>query len=299
MVNVTSPDGIHFYQDNFLNEQIEKKIKPKVQSKDQDQVFIVDGGEGVGKSLFAMQLAKSLDSTFNVERVCFTPVEFTKAVINANKGEAIIFDEAFTGLSSRGSLTEVNTLLVSLMMEMRQKNSICIIVMPTFFLLDKYVALWRAKGLFHVYMRRGKRGYWMYFNRQKKKLLYLHGKKLYDYSWPRSGFKGRFYDQYTIDKEEYLKRKSDSLMKKQRITRSEIYMAQRDTLFYILTKEFKQTQQKIVDLCKKYYFDLDRSSISVIIKNKEKQFQDIELRRGVDKPKSEVNLKKLTKKRDL
>jgi len=259
------------YIDGCLNNQLDSKVIPNVKKKDNDGVYIVDGGEGAGKSVLAMQLAKKTDPTFTLDRICFTPDEFTKAILKARKGQAVVFDEAFTGLSSRGSLTEVNRLLVSLMMEMRQKNLFVIIVMPTFFLLDKYVAIWRARGLFHVYTKRGKRGFWMFFNKNSKKLLYLLGKKLYDYSKPRSNFKGKFYEQYTIDEEEYRAKKSGSMTKKSRITKAIKYYNQRNVLFWILYEKLKINQSKIVKLCKEMDFKIDRTSISKIIIEKKKE----------------------------
>ncbi len=240
---------------------------------------MVDGEEGSGKSVFGMQLAKALDPDFDMSRLCFTADEFTKAIIRAKKGQCVVYDEAFTGLSARGSLTEVNRLLVSLMMEMRQKNLFVIIVMPTFFLLDKYVALWRAKGLFHVYTKQGKRGFWMYFNRQKKKELYLTGRKLYEYSRPRSSFRGRFFDQYTVDESEYRKRKQDALNKKSRVTRSHTYMEQRNILLYLLNKKYDIPQKEISHGMQKAGNSLSQNSISESIAHIEgeikfKQMQD-------------------------
>lgn len=256
-----------FYMDNKLSMQIDKKVIPKVLKKDNDGVYIIDGEERAGKSVFAMQLAKKFDPTFCIERTCFSPTEFTKAVINATKGQAVVFDEAFTGLSSRGSLTEVNKLLVSLMMEMGQKNLFIIIVMPTFFLLDKYVALWRAQGLFHVYNRKGKRGYWLFFNKKNKKKLYLMGRKTYDYSFPRCHFRGRFLDRYTINEQQYREKKRDALNKKSRSTRVAHYMTQRDAMIGIMSKDFNLSQEEISNLLNKHKVEITQERISQILSN--------------------------------
>lgn len=275
------------YMDNRLHNQIETKIKPNIEKKDRDWVWIVDGGEGCGKSVMAFQLAKILDPTFNLDRVCMTPREFTKAVLKSNKGECIVFDEAFTGLSSRASLTEINKILVSLMMEMRQKNLYVIIVMPTFFMLDRYVALFRARGLFHIYMKSGKRGRWVYFNKKKKKLLYLLGKKLFSYAKPKSSFRGRFQDQYTVNEEAYRVKKGKSLMDKSRSTRAETYKAQRDTLIWILSSQFKKKQFEISRLCKDAGFKIERNTISEILSERNKQLLREEVEEEI---KAEENL---------
>lgn len=258
------------YMDNKLHRSIIKKVRPKIKKKDFDWVWIVDGPEGSGKSVFSMQLGKIVDPNFCLDRVCMTPKEFMKAIMKAKKGQCVVFDEAFTGLSSRSSLTEINKLIVSLMMEMRQKNLFVIIVMPTFFLLDRYAALFRARGLFHVYLKKGLRGRWVYFNNKKKKLLYLKGKKLFSYAEPKSKFRGRFHDQYTVNEEDYREKKRKALMQKSRTTRSETYMAQRDTLLWLLYKKFNLNQLQVSNACKEFGFKIERRTISDIFREKER-----------------------------
>lgn len=262
------------YVDNRLNGQIEAKIRPKIEKKDFDWVWIVDGSEGSGKSVLAMQLGKIVDPSLTIDRICMTPNEFTKAIIKAKRKQCVIFDEAFTGLSSRAALSEINRLLVSLMMEMRQKNLFVIIVMPTFFLLDRYVALFRARGLFHVYLKDGKRGRWVYFNSSKKKLLYIKGKKLYDYGDPKSKFYGRFLDQYTVNEKEYRKKKIKALYKKSRSTKAEKLRNQRDILLYMICKVFNKTQRYLSKELKDYGWSINQSRISQIVMDK-----DIEIKK--------------------
>ena len=268
---------ITFYMDDKLHRQIQRKVKPKIERKDNDWVWVVDGAEGCGKSVFSMQIAKVLDPDFDLSQVCMSPTEFTQAVIKARKGQCVIFDEAFTGLSSRASLTEINKMLVGLMMEMRQKNLFVIIVMPTFFMLDKYVALFRARGLFHLYFKDGRRGRWIYFNNRKKKLLYLLGKKLFSYSKPKSSFRGRFYDQYIIDEEGYRAKKREALVKKSRSTKAETYKLQRDTLFYIMCIKLKKNKAEIARLCAIAGYKVDRTTIYDAVMEKEKIMMRAEL----------------------
>lgn len=271
------------YMDNELYKRINTVIRPKVKTKDSDWFWIVDGGEGAGKSVFAFQLAKVLDHNFNLTKVAMTPNEFTKAVIKAKKGDCIVFDEGFTGLSSRASLTEINKLLVALMMEMRQKNLFVIVVMPTIFMLDRYIALFRAKGLFHIYTKNGKRGRWVYFNNKKKKLLYILGKKLFSYSNPRSKFRGRFQNQYMVNEDEYRQKKNKALMEKSRSTKAEVFKFQRDKLLYIINKTFKTSKAKISRLLELEKVKLDRTTISKIV-------MEIE----IEKIKEEERNKKIT-----
>ena len=271
IVKITNPktEKTHeFYFDKKLYENLIKKVKKSVQKKDKDRVIIVDGGEGNGKSTFAFQIAKILYPSFDLNNICFTSEEFVRAISQASKNECIVYDEAFTGLSSRGALSEVNRMLVSLMMEMRQKNLYVIIVLPTFFLLDKYVAIWRARDLFHIYERNGERGFWVYYNRNKKKLLYLKGKKEYIYSGVRSNFRGRFIKGYIVDEDEYRKKKSIALKSRDRRTKSDKFKEQRNNLIRLLYKELDLTLKTLSEKLKEYRVSLKSTQLSDILREK-------------------------------
>ncbi len=264
MVIVSPTKELSYYMDGKLQRNLDK-IKKRVLKKDMDSVFIIDGGEGAGKSVFGMQVAKYLNPKFDLKYICFNANEFMDAVKNAKKGDVILFDEAYSGLASRTALSEVNHLLVSMMMEMRQKNLIVIIILPSFFLLDKYVALWRAIALFHVYMLRGKRGRWIAFNRKKKKILYLKGKKDYNYNVVRSRFRGRFLDKYTVNEELYRGKKAHALKNRERRTKSEKYIEQRNKLLYGIYKDYGLSLADLVKFCKLNAVHLKKTQISLII----------------------------------
>lgn len=186
----------------------------KLQKQDEDRVYITDGRERAGKSLFTLQQAKYLDPTFDLSRVCFTPEEFLFQIRNAPAGSVIVFDEAFRGLSSKSSQSRVNKTIVQAMMEMGQKNLIVFIVLPTFFLLEMYAAVLRANVLFHIYKDKSGRRRFRIYNYKKKSWLYKIGKrKGFDYSFPRISRKhtGRFYGVFPIDEASYRKKKLDSL----------------------------------------------------------------------------------------
>lgn len=196
---------------NAWLKRILDKLHRKVTKAGWDGVVIVDGAERSGKSTLAQQAAAYLDPTFNINRVCIETEEFKREVINAKFGQAIVFDEAKRGLNSKRSMSEINVTLTSLFAEIGQKHLFIFIVMPTFFDLDKNIALWRSRYLLHVYTRHGNRGYAMLFNFKKKKTLYIFGKKMYNYNRPRSNFRFRF-DKYSIiDDTAYNLKKAESL----------------------------------------------------------------------------------------
>ncbi len=192
----------YYIEPRLKKDLLDEVIKQSLQKDDRDYVLVVDGAEGSGKSTLALQIGKYVDPSLDLSRVCFDGDSFQKAIINSEKGQCVIFDEAFVGLSSRSAVSRMNNTIVSMMMQMRQKNLFIIIVLPSFFLLDKYVAMWRCKYLIHVYERKLRRGYFIGFSEKKKKTLYLLGKKGFTYKFVRSRAKGRFYGKFSLGIEE-------------------------------------------------------------------------------------------------
>jgi len=77
--------------------------------------------------------------------------------------------------------------------EIRAKNLFIFIIAPTFMDINKYFAIWRSKCLLHVYSIKGDRGYCSFFNADRKKKLYIIGKKkFYDYQCVFPNFRFRF-----------------------------------------------------------------------------------------------------------
>jgi len=274
---------IKYYLDARLKNSLDEKVIPDLQKKDKDCFIAIDGEEGSGKSTFAFQIGKYVDPTLDLSRVVFDAEGFRQAIFKAKKGQCVIFDEAFTGLSSRASLSSMNRVLISLMMQMRQKNLFVILVLPTFFLLDKYAAIWRVRALIHVYESSGRRGYFRLYNRRLKKYLYLMGKATYSYGgskWKaKTRFKGRFYGVFALGdskiEQKYRDNKGKALeaTEKNPMTAGQVkYREQRDITLYLLRKLTKMTYQELSNMLGEY--DLEMSYVQ--IRNVCAKFGDIE-----------------------
>ena len=273
IVKITDPKTkkvIEYSMESRLKGNLDHVIIPSLQKKDKDFVLCIDGKEGSGKSTLALQIGKYVDPSLNLSRVVFDAESFREAVFKAKKGQVVIFDEAFTGLSSRSSLSTVNRSLVSLMMQMRQKNLMVIMVLPTFFLLDKYVALFRARALIHVYEMSGNRGYFRVYNSRLKKRLYLTGKRDYSYGDKsvKTRFKGRFYGKFALGddgaEEQYRIKKAKALedTEKNPMTSAQVrYREQRDLILYLLRKNSKMTYEALSNLLGDY--DLEMSFVQI------------------------------------
>lgn len=208
---------ISYYMDGWLKNQL-NKFKKELTKEDEDCILVVDGIEKSGAEIFAMQIAKHIDPSFNIKRVCSTNREFKEIVINARKRQAIVWDKSFVDLSSKTIFSRINRLLVHLMMEMGQKNLCVILVTPSFFRLDRYNAMWRTRGLFHIHEIKGRKGYWKFFDYKKKRMLYIKGQKLLKnkrkktpyaklYSSVRASESGRFLNECVVGEKKYANKK--------------------------------------------------------------------------------------------
>jgi len=179
-----------------------KKLSDMVVKKNRDRVYVVFGLERGGKSTWTFQQAKYIDHTFNIERICFTPEQFLNQIGTAPPGSVVVFDEAFRGFSSKSTLSKVNKILVQAMMEVGRKNLIIFIVLPSYSLLENYVAVHRSHALFQIYERKDfKYRGWRCYNRKKKAQIYFKSKRTYGITpYTPTKLKGKFFiKRITID----------------------------------------------------------------------------------------------------
>lgn len=239
------------------------KARHQVVNRDWDRVYLIDGSEGSGKSLLGLQLGSYLDPGLNLDRITFTGEDFGKAIDEADKNQCIIFDEAFNGLSSSAAMSRMNRFLVRKLMECRQKNLFIIIILPTVFLLQKYVAVFRSKALFHVYVTKaGVRGYYKAYNPKNKKILFLNGQKMYSYYKPYIKKSHRFYGKYPLDEQAYREKKRQALETNEEKEKVSPYVAR----FAILAKTLKESYNlpylKQIEILKQHNYPLDKANIS-------------------------------------
>jgi len=179
--------------------------------RDWDGIGLYVGYEGDGKSVCAMGQALYLDHKFNLDKIVFTADQFHKAVDDADEQTVILWDEA----DELGS-NWASTILLSLkrkMKRIRKKNLYILLVTPTVFDLNKYFVIHRTRYLFHIYAKGFERGKVRFFNRDRKKELYLRGRKEWNMSVAKPNFLAGFPKlpkDFPIDMDAYDKKKDEA-----------------------------------------------------------------------------------------
>ena len=263
--------GIRYYLDDGIARVLDKKRK-LVNTKDRDYFFIVDGSEGAGKSWLTFQLAKYLDPSFNLSRVAMNGKEFMEAIRISRKGNAIVFDEAFTGLSARASMSEINKILIETIMEVRKKNLFVFIVLPTIFFLDRYITLSRGKVLFHTYFVNEQRGHYCVYNQKRLKQLVLKGRKGMSYNVTKPNVRCKFSGKFALDKGDekvqeklYTQKKIDAVNNKSGKDRlKEKHIGQRDALILMLLRLGK-SQDEIINHFETEGYAISKPTLTEIV----------------------------------
>lgn len=248
MVKVYAGSPAEFYMDGYLKAAFDV-AKSKIKD-DWDFLFVYDGMEGAGKSVKAMQDAFYCDPSLDFSRYAFSAAQFRRAIQKAEQYQAVVYDEAHSGLNSRAAMSMINRSLVSMLTEIRQKNLFVFVLLPTFFDLDKYVALWRSRALIHVYTDDNfSRGFFAFWNIDRKKLLFIKGKKLYQYTGVKPNFIGRFTNHYPLDEAQYRQLKAEALRKREKSQDdAEVQKMLHKLLYERIMKAQSLTHQQRIDV---------------------------------------------------
>lgn len=254
--------------DSYLTDNL-NLYKKMVENK-RDLIFISSGREGEGKSTITAGILKYLDPSFSLDRVYMDGESFIKALAEAKEPfKAYMFDEG-QEFTSRSAMSRFNKFLVQVLSKVRAKQLYIGICIPSFFELDKYAAIHRSSFLINVYSKDGERGYFVFWNWEKKKLLYLWGKKNYDMNCVKGNFHGMFSKSvFPFDEKLYDEKKFAAMEKlgEQLEEQQSKFKIQRDTLISYLYKVVGLKQREISEVLLKGGIALNQNTISEIISN--------------------------------
>lgn len=216
------------YIDGYLKGNLD--ILKKNIMKDWDFWLIVDGLERSGKSSLAIQTACYLDPLFNVTRIVFTCEQFEKAILSADKYQAVVWDEAVVGTQAT-DMTKMARTLQKMAVQIGQKNLFIILVIHSYFEMKKYYAVHRTWFLLHTYFisnektKSFQRGYFAFYDFRKKKKMYVNDvtRRNYEYDFSPN-FRGRFVKGYgLVNETEYLKKKAEIVIDERSIDKEGVW----------------------------------------------------------------------------
>lgn len=150
-------DSKEFYLDNKLSEELKIYVNDMIDSNE-DLVLLIDGPEGAGKSLLSRQIAYYLktlfdsrqhEAFFGVENVHFDINEYIKSSLEGKKYQINILDESRKVLNRRRAMAKDPVRFTNYLSECRAKNQVHLILLPSYCDVDKYIVMWRTKGLLH------------------------------------------------------------------------------------------------------------------------------------------------------
>lgn len=104
--------------------------------EDWDNVIVIDGERGAGKSTLALLIAQELDKTFTEDRVALSAAEMLEFWGKLPRRSAVVYDEAVFGLLSRQFASKENVALVQAVMAARKLGITVILCIPDMMILD-------------------------------------------------------------------------------------------------------------------------------------------------------------------
>lgn len=135
-----------------------------------DNIIVVFGREGSGKSTYAIQLAMALDPNFDLETdYIYTYEEMVQAITDPDKsdiGRVFLLDETSSIMNNRDAMTTSSKNMVELLEMMRSRGWTLIMCIPSPDRLDKYLRDFRIRYMIRVYegswehRTERRRGYW-------------------------------------------------------------------------------------------------------------------------------------------
>lgn len=199
----------------IIHELLWEKIKNifYLRSKGYDSLILIDGKKRTGKSTLGMTIGYILYPKFSMKNFVAGLEEAPSKIDEAEDESVLQFDEGTLVASSKDAMAKKSKQLLKIFDVVGQKKLTLIFCMPSFFDINRQIAINHSLFLLHVYTDdRLDRGRFAYFSTKKKKTLYEIGKKNFgSYARPESDWTGRFDDFHLPFEEEYLKLKKESL----------------------------------------------------------------------------------------
>jgi len=249
----------NYYMDNLLLTKLDLMIDRCSGKKKMDNLIIIDGDEGFGKSnlstAVAYYVAHKTGRKFTEDNMYFD-ADKLREVAQSTSDQVLVWDEsALSALSTEWYKKEQQN-LIKLLMVARKKRHFYIFCIPKFFKLNEYLIVDRSIALLHVYARGGTQlGRFAYFSKKNKEKLYYtyKNKKIRAYG-KLANFRGSFSAvlPLIIDEGKYEKKKDDAILtigkpKKKEVNKEKLVLCQLQSK---LSKIYRRLGVKQKDVAK-------------------------------------------------
>lgn len=197
-----------------LIDKLDLCIKRTTGHKHFDNLIVIDGDEGYGKTTLSVAAAYYIAEKTGREMRYFFNLDDLIKYAASNKEKVIIWDEAALGGLGAEWQNKTQQKLIKLLMVARKKRHFWIFNIPKFFKLAEYILIDRAIGLIHVYSPDENRlGLFYYYKKRAKEHLFHHFRKTKNRAYKKfKSFRGTFpnvaklplidWVQYDKDKDE-------------------------------------------------------------------------------------------------
>lgn len=198
-----------------INKKLWFKVKNmiKIKATGWDSILLIDGMRRSGKSTLGKTIAYLIDPDMTIKNIIAGLKDSFTALETIKENSVLMFDESSLSFSSKDAMKKAQGQLLKIIDVIGQKRLTLIFIIPSFFNLNRAIAVDHSLFLLHVYPDKTlKRGQFAYFGTKKKKFLYSIGKKNFNsYKKPQADFIGLFEDFIPTYEKEYLELKKDSL----------------------------------------------------------------------------------------
>lgn len=148
--------------------RIQKRLKKKY-----DNIIVIAGSEGTGKSILALNICAWVSPDFNKENIVFHEGQYFDNLSLGDKGESIDIDEGAVFLFTRDTMQRTNKNIIKSFTVIRAKSLNVIICVPNFHILDNYIKEHRTRLLIQIF----KRGHYIAFNKEAIRIINEKGTK--------------------------------------------------------------------------------------------------------------------------
>ena len=174
---------------------------------------------GTGKSVFGTQIGEAwsdimkkthnIDVPFTMNNVVFRPKDLIERAFKVPRYSCILLDE----WEDATYWSELGMTLRQFFRKCRQLNLFMIVIIPNWFQMPMSYAISRSIFAIDVRFENGfERGYFYFYDFEKKRELYVKGKREHNYRAAHHVFAGRFINGYGVNEEEYRRIKLEDTM---------------------------------------------------------------------------------------